>query len=143
MPNEARLVERWLYATLAADSAVGALVSTRIYPGEAPATIDADLARIVYSQMSAEDTVWIGSVRAKVDFIYWIHGSAKTGSFGGVLGDIAAAIDGALHDKSATVTGGLILSCSRAYPMQSIDPPEYGVRYRHAGGVYKIRAQAT
>lgn len=142
MPGaEPIVIERWLKTTLAASGAVTAIVGSganaRIYADTAPANSPFPL--IVFGFMSASDVMEVGQTRFMGRATYLVRGIGQTRSKQ-ALEALAAAIDAALHRQGGSVTGGVVLSCTREEPFSLAEQLD-GVDYRHLGGLYRIAVQ--
>lgn len=133
-------MKQFLTTKLTADSALAAVVSTRIYDGVAPAA--ATFPCVVFQNQSAGgiDVVATGALRIMTDSLFVVKGIARTQSFMGDLKTIATRIDAALHGISGTATDGTVIACVRERAFELIETTD-GVQYRHLGGVYRLLAQ--
>ncbi len=140
MTTEIGLIDTWLYETLTTSDAVKKLVSTRVYDALAPQ--GAALPYVVFQlQAPGADSIVVGGYRIAANALYAARGVAQGAGFAAASA-IAAAIDGALHGKRATLTGGVVLSCHRERPLKL--PPEVaegGAVYYHEGGIYRLRVR--
>lgn len=136
---EQRLVERWLYTVLAADSLLTARVGTRIYNTEAETEI---YPQIVYQRQGGVGPVKLmGGVVMWAEFVYLVRGIDKTDSYQ-TLDPIAVRIQANLKQHAAeVVAGGVIIGTEYEDSYSQIDPDVSNIR--HEGGLYKIWAQVA
>lgn len=129
---------QWLYATLAADTLLAAVVAGRIYTEQAPE--DATFPLVLLTELSpGDDLRVVGTGRIWADPLFLVRGVAQTASFGGTLVTIAGRIETALNGKAGTATNGRVWSCVRERPFslaETVTPG--GTQYRHLGGVYRV-----
>lgn len=105
------LVAQWMYSTLAADSALQALVGTRIYGGIAPEGSTYPL--ITFNSVSGVDTTALGFHRVLTQARYDVHMADRVGSILG-LDRIAGRVDALLHGKTYQwAEGALMLGALR------------------------------
>lgn len=128
-----------IYGKLAADSALTAVVSTRIYHQEAPQGVSYPF--VVFSFLSGIDYPVAGGGRLWTNQLWLIEAVDKASSFGGNLRTAATRLDAALQATDSTVTDGVISACVReeAFSLAEVGPG--GEQYRRMGGRYRIYAR--
>lgn len=128
-----------IYSVLAADTALTAVVSTRIYHQEAPQGVAYPF--VVFSLLSGIDYPIAGGGRLWSNMLWLIEAVDKTSSFGGNLKTAVGRIDAALQATRSTVTDGVISACVReeAFSLAEVGPG--GEQYRRMGGRYRIFAR--
>lgn len=131
------LVERWLYITLAADAALGSVVSTRIYANVAPQS--SALPCVVFQQQAGRDIMGSGPIRYMSTMLYTVRVIGETGSFSTIEAP-ADRIDAVLHAASGTATGGTVVACVREQPFSLVESTD-GRTFRHLGGIYRCWVQ--
>lgn len=142
--SEERAAIKHLTDTLKANSAVAALVGTRVYEGAAPQ--NAVFPYIVFGMQSAgNDRNQPGGDGRMMSRALWLvkvitQGSPSSGS--SVADNINDAVDAALVGSTDVVTINAatytILSICRTGHFRMIEPAET-VRYHHVGGLYRIQ----
>lgn len=138
--NETIRVGAWLYSVLSADSTLAGLVSTRIYSYLAPD--GSALPFVTYSYQGGRDVIVIGGVRIMNSGLYQVKVVTQSNSMVGATETIATRIDDLLTRATGTVTGAIILACVREQPIGYVENSN-GLRYNHAGGLYRIVASGT
>lgn len=134
---ETARMEQWLYTTLAADTALTALVGTRIYSHVAPN--EATFPLVVFGLQTAEDVMGVGPARIMAQAVYVVRVIGQTGSFG-ALKAAADRLDAVLHGASGSAGDGVVLACVRTQPFEMVETIA-GVQYRHLGGLFRLWAQ--
>lgn len=129
--------ERWLYSALAADSALGSAVATRIYSDIAPQS--SALPCVVFQRQAGHDVRGTGPVRIMSSMLYTIRVIDETGSFTTIEAP-ADRIDAVLHASSGTVAGGTVVACTRESPFSMVESND-GRTFRHLGGIYRLYVQ--
>lgn len=137
--NETLAAEQWLYTTLAAASALTAIVSTRIYADEVPQTATYPLVRFAF--LSAVDRPVAGGARMLSNLLYQVEVIAQASSFAGNLATAAAALDAAIHAKNGSASAGTIVACVREEPFRAAEMGEGGLPFRRLGGRYRLLVQ--
>lgn len=135
--SDTALAERWLYTTLAADAALGSVVSTRIYSSVAPQS--STLPCVVFQQQAARDVMGSGPYRYHSTMLYTVRVIDEAGGWGTVEAS-ADRIDAVLHAASGTATGGTIVACVREQPFSMVESID-GRTFRHLGGIYRLWLQ--
>ena len=135
---ETLVAESWLYTVLAADTALAAVVGTRIYGYLAPPT--ATMPYVVYQQQAGHDVRGTGPTRIMADMLYVVRGIAETNSFTGNLETIANRIDAVLQAASGTNVRGVVVACVREQPFSLVESTSEG-QFRHLGGIYRLWAK--
>lgn len=142
MSDETLAVDEWLYATMAADASIGALVADRIYAEVAPA--DATFPLIITTHLSSTDVrAATQQSRIMVSGLWLVKGVVNDSSFNNTLKAIAERIDALFHASSGgTADGGgaAIFTSHREQPFRLAEV-ESGKQYRHLGGQFRIYAQ--
>lgn len=128
----------WLYSKLAADSALTAVVSTRIYNEVAPQNATYPL--VVYQMQSAVDLPAAGGGRILTNSQWLVRAISTAPTFGGDLATAATRIDVVLQAAEGSVTDGYVVACVRSRVFQMVES-DSGVQYRHLGGFYEIAVQ--
>lgn len=139
MVLETNVAARWIVARLKASVALTNLVGDRISDWPAPQGQSGPY--VVFQMQSALDTYLVGNHRTFMNATYLVWGGMQTRSYAGQLGQVADAIDTALHDQSGTVAGGLVVACRRERIEMQVDPDEPS--WRFYGGLYRVLAQVT
>jgi hypothetical protein len=129
------LVDKWLYDTLSADSALGALVGSRI--GSELST-----AQWVgpYVTWEARSTRTIRSISGEIldtDSLFAVVAVTQSSSYASAA-VIASRVRALIDARNVTVAGGS-LTCFMEREDRAAESVE-GVPYRYLGGVYRIRA---
>jgi hypothetical protein len=135
---ELSAASKWLYTTLAADSALAAVVSTRIYADLAPQAAAHPL--VVFQFQGGVDFQAVGAIRIWSNLELLIRGIDQTTTYTANLRTIAKRIDAVLHAASGSNVDGVIIACTRLRPFQLTELTD-GVQYRHLGGFYRLLAQ--
>lgn len=130
---------QFIYGKLSADTALTAVVSTRIYNQEAPQ--NATYPFVVFSFLSGIDYPIAGGGRLWTNMLWLIEVVAKTSSFGGDLKTAAGRLDAALQATSGSVTDGAVSACVREEAFQLAEVGPGGEQYRRLGGRYRIFAR--
>jgi hypothetical protein len=139
MSHEVLWVDRWLYGLLTGDPTLTGLVGGRVYGYVAPD--DAALPFVVYSHQGGSDVRGNGPTRFMVSLLYQVKVVGAGASFQ-PLKPIADRLDELLQGASGTVSDGRVLACVREQPVAYTEV-DNGVVYRHAGGLWRIHAQAV
>lgn len=132
------IAERWLYETLSADGVLSAGL-TGFYAQLAPE--GAVSPYVVWQTYVDADYPTFNQTRVWADLGYVVK-IIKEGSSGVSIEALAKQMDSLLHRVSGSTTGGNIVSCHRDLPFSFIETAE-GKTYRHLGGVYRVKVQAT
>lgn len=141
---ETNAAEAWLYSTLAADSALAAVVGTRIYNTRRPTGSAFPL--VIFQHQGGRDLTMLGAVRVWSQLTYLVRGIVEVfdaneqGSFEGSAKTIADRIDAVLHGKSGTNGSGTVYTCVRDQTFQLVETVD-GRQFRHLGGIYMIHAR--
>lgn len=133
--------EAWLYGLLTGDTALAALVDSRVYSGAAPQ--GATLPCVIINHQSGRDVLGVGTVRVMSRLAYLVKAVGRCQSYL-ALEPIADRIDAVLHGASGAVAGiegagAELLACTRTMTVAYAEMDE-GVQYRHLGGLYQIVA---
>lgn len=132
----ARAME-WIHDTLAADTDISNLVSTRIYDGVAPQ--GAAYPFIVFNHQGGADARGVGTYRAFDNSLYQVKAVTQSESYtSSIL--IADAIDAVLQGASGTKDGGYIGPAVREQSLMLTEVSK-GIVYKSAGGLYRLLAQ--
>jgi hypothetical protein len=141
---ETSAAEQWLYGRLTGDTALTAVVSTRVWNTRRPSggTFPAVLFQL--QPGGNEDLTLLGAVRVWAKMTYLVRGIVEVfdpqGSFEGNSKTIADRIDAVLHGASGTNAGGTVYTCVRLRPFKMAEL--VGERdFRHLGGIYQIQAR--
>lgn len=149
--DELSLAEAWIYAVLAGDPELSAMLDgspeTRIWPNVAPA--GTPLPYVVYRYQASRDVRGLGNRTARIMStpLYQVVGYDE-GPQNDDLGPIAVRIDKLLDGKAGTVTDdeappsviGRILACWREQPFSLPETVE-GKIFRRLGGLYRLQVQ--
>lgn len=144
MADESTRIDGWLYATLAADSALAALVggpgSPRIFSELAPSGSAFPL--VLFTLQSSTDVVGATeSTRIMIDAVYAVTAIAETGTWVGDLQDIADRIDAALHSSvGGIVDSTTVFTSHRIQGLRLLEERD-GRQFRRLGGIYRIYAR--
>ncbi len=137
--NEARAVAQFLYATLTQSAPVAALVGARVYESIGPP--GAQYPAIVFHQQSSSVRNAAGAVgRIFCRPLYVVKAVSAGGTYA-ISDQIAAAIDDALVGAQSTVViSGVTYEIAVAGLESHVRYVELvdGVRYNHAGGLYRL-----
>jgi hypothetical protein len=142
MAQELVGADAFIYATLAGDTALAAIVGTRIYADVAPSLpTPPTYPLVLFSLQSSRDVVGIGTYRAMTTPTYLVRVIGKGGGFGAIQA-AADRIDALLTVRAvqSVTIGGVtfsILGSVRERPFQRSEEPE-GILYRHLGGFYRL-----
>jgi hypothetical protein len=129
--------DRWLLATLNANSALVALVGTKIYGYLAPNSAVAPY--VVFEYEDGDDEQGVGGARVLSALRYKVVAVGETLTFGSIEG-IAKQIDAALHGKQGAISGGgYVNECIRIGPVAGVEPIDGNRQFRHLGGRYQLR----
>ena len=134
---ETLVAEQWLYTVLAADTALAAVVGTRIYAYIAPE--GAAFPYVVYQNQAGRDIRGVGPLRIMANLLYVVKVVGQTNSFG-ALETAANRIDTVLQAASGTPTRGTVIACVREQPFALVESLDTG-QYRHLGGIYRLWAK--
>jgi len=125
-------IDDGLYDKLAGHAALTTLVSTRIYRDAAPE--GATLPYVVFlHQAAGEENM---TPARSLNPLYQVRGVSSVSA--DEAGDIADAIDGALHMQTLTVSGWTNYWTARTAFIRTVETNE-GVRRWHRGAFYRIR----
>lgn len=126
------VIEDGIYDKLAGHAALAALVGTRIYRQEAPP--DATYPLVIYQHQAGGDD---NETPARaLSPLYGIRGVSKVSA--DEAGDVADAIDGAMHMQTLTVTGWTNYWTARTSLLRYTENTESTQKW-HAGAFYRIR----
>lgn len=137
---ETLAAEKWLYTVLAADGALAAVVSTRIYADRIPQDVASPYPCVVFGHLSAVDLMGVGAYRIWANTLYVVRGIAEAESFLGNAKTIADRIDAVLHATSGATSEGTVWACTRESPFRMAETSAGGRNFVHLGGVYRILA---
>jgi len=137
MGLESSAAAQFIYTKLAADSALTAIVGSRIYDQEAPQ--NATYPYVVFSFLSGVDLPVAGGGRLWSNMLFLVEAVGHVSSFGGNLGTAAARIDAVLQASNGSVTDGTISACVREENFRMVEELA-GEQYRRIGGRYRIYA---
>lgn len=140
MANEVLLADQWLYNILSGDVQLAALVGVHIYSYLAPGGVTSPF--VTYSFQGGADAIAVGGYRIMNTGSYQVKGITQSNSMVGPVKAIADRIDALLHRATGVVAGGIILACVRERPIAYMETSN-GLRYNHAGGIYKVQVQGT
>lgn len=132
-------VDQWLYGLLTGDPTLAGLVGGRVYGYVAPE--GAALPFVVYSHQAGSDVRGNGPTRFMASLLYQVKAVGAGASFQ-PLKAIADRLDALLQGASGTVADGRVLVCVREQPIAYVEI-DNGIIYRHAGGLWRIHAQAA
>jgi hypothetical protein len=139
--SETLAAETWIYSVLSADATLASLVSTRIYSYAAPK--ESSFPVVVYGvQTPSLDIVTQPLVRIASRLRYQVKAVWQGNDFVSA-GAISARIDALLQAASGSNSYGVVAACYRDMPISYLENDDEGVQYSHAGGLYRIIAQAT
>lgn len=127
----------WLYARLAADTALTAVVGSRIYADVGPENATYPLVMVI-ELSPGNDLRVVGTARIWAAPLFLVKGVSQAASFGGNLKTIATRIDAVLHGASGPATSGQVWACVREQPFSLAETAPGGVQYRHLGGLYRV-----
>lgn len=127
----------WIYATLAADPDLDALVDGRIYDGVAPE--GASFPYVIFNYQGGSDTVVVGAARVLNQSVYQIKAVTQSQSYASGA-EIADRIDTLLQAQSGQADDGLVLGANREQPIMYVEVIET-IQYRHTGGLYRLFTQ--
>lgn len=136
--DETTIVDQWLTATLAPDSALVALIgANNVHADQAPP--GATHPFIVHQFQGAADVRGSGPLRIMTSGIWIVKAVGETRDYL-TLKPIADRIDVLLQAASGTAAGGFIFSSVREFPFR-LPERENGHDYRNLGGGYRCLAQ--
>lgn len=135
---ETLVAEQWLYTVLSGDTALAAVVGTRIYADVAPA--GATFPYVVYQNQAGRDVRGVGPTRIMANLLYVVRGVNATTTYTGALETIANRIDAVLQAASGTNTRGVVIACVREQPFKLAESLDTG-EYRNLGGIYRLWAK--
>jgi hypothetical protein len=128
--------KKWIYDILAADSALTAIVSTRIYADRVPPS--PTFPYVLYNTMAGTDIQAVGTVREATNAIFQI----RVVSFGAPDANARKAdyrIDQVLRGSVSQTSGDFRFTSWRT---DVIDRPEYDQlqnrQYHNLGGLYRL-----
>lgn len=136
--SEVLEVDRWIYATLSADATIISEVADRIHDHPAPKE---SRPLITFQYIGGSDVIVTGGHRVMTRG-RWIVRAIVDGSSHGPAEPIAIRIDELLNDATGSTAQGTILSSVRDTPFR-LSEVDGELNYRHLGGIYTIRSQAT
>lgn len=139
MANEIVLVDEWIASVMAADTALQALVSGRVYSYVAPQGTAFPL--VVYNHQGSSDLIVVGGYRVINSGLYQIKAITEAGGMA-TAKPIADRIDVLFHRATGAVVGGLILGCVREQPLAYVEAGN-NIRRNHLGGLYRIVVQGV
>lgn len=140
--NESMAVYQWIYSKLAADSALAALVGSRIYLRQADQ--GAGYPYVIILKLSGLDSSTVSGDRIMSNLLFLVKGVTEDNNAGDALEAINARIDTLLQkSRNQVVSRGLILSCNRESDFELLEnDPKSGKQWLHLGGQYRIYAQS-
>src|SRR5690242_13267232 len=135
---ETTIAETWIFQQLAGDSTLAALIGgathPRIYSDQAPQ--GAAYPYVAIAMLSDRSVLTQNGIRVMENIVYIVKAVEKTASYADIT-SIANRLDALLHKQSGTVTGGLVLSCTRENIIR-FPETKNGVEYRHLGPQVRI-----
>jgi len=127
------VLEEAIYDRLAGDSAITALVSTRIYRQAAPQ--DAVLPYLIYQLQGGGDENLTPT--ESTNHVYQVRAVSQVSN--DEAGDIAQAVHDQLHKATITVTGWTNYWTAAISDIELVETDQSGVRRWHRGNMYRIR----
>jgi hypothetical protein len=124
---------------MAADTALQALVSGRVYSYLAPTGTLFPF--VSYNFQGGADVMAVGAIRVMNAGMYQIKAITEASGMA-TAEPIANRIDALFHHTTGTVTGGIILACHREQPIAYVENTN-GLRRNHVGGLYRIYIQSS
>lgn len=131
--------EKWIYATLAADGALAAVVGTRIYADRIPQNVASPYPCVLFGFLSGVDFNAVGSVRVWTNMLYVVRAIDEVETFLGNIKTAAGRIDAVLHRASGSTSEGTVWAAIREQPYRMSEEAE-GRVFSHLGGVFRILA---
>lgn len=139
------IAKRYVRSRLIQSPTLAALIGTAVFADVAPK--DAGSLYILMTVVSAEDLMVVGAERVWSDVLMQVEAWGRT-SDDGVVAQVAALIDAALHKTDGVMTGaaygsGLVLTTTRERALTlpaGIDGDNVWLR---AGGEYRLKVQAA
>lgn len=122
-----------LYSKLTGTSAITALVSTRIYHGQAPP--DATFPYIIFHKQAGVPTYALRSEAFKAET--WMVKAVDRNSTSNTSEAIAEAVDAALNEATITVSGKTVADLIRTGDVDYLENSG-DQTYRHNGGLYRL-----
>ncbi|MEO6467500.1 MAG: DUF3168 domain-containing protein [Acidimicrobiia bacterium] len=138
MADELTRVDQWIYQTLTADSALTAIVGTKVFVDNAPQGTAFPF--VVFSLEYATDVVTHSHTRIMVDSVWRIRVNKASESYDSEMRSAADRIDVLFDRTSGSAGEAQIFSSVREEPYKRplIDD---GKQYRALGGIYRVLAQ--
>jgi hypothetical protein len=139
MADETTRIDTWLRARLAADSALTAVVGTRLYGELAPQATATPF--VVWQLVDVDDVVGAtAATRIMVTSTWAVKAVADAATFAGPLATAADRIDAVLHAAVGGAAGdATVWTAVRERPLRLVEVDD-GVTWRHLGGIYRIWA---
>jgi hypothetical protein len=137
--TETLTVARWLYSTLADDTALTAAAPGGIH--EHPAPMHATSPFVTFQMLVAADTQRVGTGRVLTRSEWLVRVTARDAPVSS-LGIAVDRVDALLTAICQELTGGIVHSCARISPFQMVETPN-GERWAHLGGIYRVISSSS
>jgi len=146
MTHESLIANEWLYAVLANDATLAALVENNTKTGDPNVydtfgDADATYPLLAFEQVESSDEVAIGAIRVLSVITYEVVAVEQSENYTTNQAAIAARADVLLHGQQGTTDNGLIVSCVRSGPIAQRYVAE-GLPFTRLGGKYTLRVQS-
>jgi hypothetical protein len=121
-------------------TAAPAVAAGKVYPDEAPA--GTAVPYVVFGlQGGFDDLTEVGALRVWANLLYLVRVIGQGTSYS-ALQPTADAIDARLDRQKGPVGSGYYVeSCVREQPFRMPETTPTGVRFRHLGGLYRLRVR--
>lgn len=138
MADELTRVDQWIYERLTGDSALTAIVGTKVFVDNAPQGTAFPF--VVFSLEYAADVVSHNHTRIMVESLWRIRVNKASESYDNEMQAVADRIDVLFDRTSGTAGGAAIFSSVRDEPYKRPLIDE-GKQYRALGGLYRVLTQ--
>ncbi len=134
---EMLVAEKWIVATLGADTTIATAVGTRIHTHVVPENTAFPYIFITFQ--GGSDVLTNGAYRIMSNLRYVVRAVSNSTSSESAR-PIADRIDFLLHGKQGTVDLGTVISAVRENPFFAIEIRD-GAHLRHVGGIYRVSSK--
>jgi hypothetical protein len=133
---EPLVADQFIYGKLFGDSALTAIVGSRIYADSVPQS--ATRPYVLFQMLSGIDRRTVGPNRLLTNLLYLVQVVAESTSYAGDMATAAKRIDAVLHAASGTTTDGSTYACVREEPFRLAERLADNTEIRRLGGRYRI-----